>query len=115
MGALKRVNGELVESKTKERFWERIAVTWASWKFLTDEVREELVSEILTDLSNEQELTAEEKSTILLLMVPLRDKTKSIRNAINRRLDRLAKQHPALFTKLLPPPKDGFRKKRTRK
>lgn len=115
LGVLQRLDGELIESKSKERFWERIAITWASWKFLTNEVREKLVSEILTDLSNEQQLTAEEKSTILLLMVALEDKNKSIRNAIKRRLNRLAKQHPAIFTKLLPPPIDGFRKKRTRK
>lgn len=114
LGALQRLYSELVENKTKENFWNRVATTWALWKFLTDEERERLVSELLTDLSDSKDLTAEEKSTILLMMVPLKDKTKSIRNAINRRLRRIARQHPALFKKLLPPPKEGFRKKRKR-
>ena len=85
------------------------------WKFINDEEREKFVSELLTDLSDSQELTTEGKGTILLLMIVLEDKTKLIHNAINKRLKRLARKNPALFNKLLPPPKEGFRKKPTKK
>jgi len=62
--------------------------------------------------SHSEELTVEEKSTILLLMIALEDKTRVIRSTLDRRLRRLAKQHPAIFKKLLPAPKEGFRRKR---
>ena len=115
IGALQRLYVEVSKQRTKEGFWKRIATIWALWKFLSVKDREECISELLGDISETSELTAEEKSTILLLMIVIEDKSKAIKNAIDRRLKKLAKQHPELFRKLLPPPKEGFRKPRRKK
>ena len=106
-----RTATELAEDKSKESLWKRLATMWALWRFLPDKEREEMISLLLSDISDSQALTTQDKSILLLLMVPIRDKSKSIRSSIDKRLRRLSKRHPAIFKKLLPPVREGFRKK----
>ena len=112
--ALKKIKSVLLEDISKESYWKEAATIFAVWKFLSNDEREEFITGFLERISRAENLNSEDKSTLLLLMVALEDKSKLIKRALDRRLMKLVKQHPGTFRKLLPPIKEGFRKKRKR-
>jgi hypothetical protein len=66
-------------------------------------------------MSASDEMSEEEKSRMLLMMIVREEKTKYMSGAVDRRLRRLAVKHPALIKKLLPPEKtEGLGRKRRR-
>jgi GTPase SAR1 family protein len=109
--ALEEIARPLLSEASSESIWKVAALTWALWRFLTVEEQSEIVSNILENISKSDNISIQDKSALMLLMVTLEDKSKVIRPAINRRLRRLGKQHPALFKKLLPPVQQGFRRR----
>ena len=109
--ALKETVRPLLSEASNESIWKVVALTWALWRFLTIEEQSEIISNILQNISESATLSVEDKSALMLVMIAMEDRSKVIRPAINKRLRRLGKQHPALFKKLLPPVQEGFRRK----
>jgi hypothetical protein len=109
--ALKEVVRPLLSEASSESIWKVVALTWAQWRFLTVEEQSEIISNILHNISESDTLSVEDRSALMLVMMAMEDRAKVVRPAVNKRLKRLEKQHPALFKKLLPPVQKGFRRK----
>lgn len=113
--AMWRIYMENKGKKSVASHWYRMASMWALWRFISVEEREQCISELMASMSASEELSVEEKSRMLLLMIIREEKGKYMRGAVDRRLRRLAKKHPALIKKLLPPERtEGWGRKRRR-
>ena len=110
--AVWRIYVENKGEKSAESHWYRMASIWASWRLMSVEKREECITEFMDSMSASEELSVEEKSRMLLLMIIREEKAKYIRGAVNRKLKGVAKKHPALIKKLLPAERpEGYRKR----
>lgn len=113
--AVRRIYMENKGEKSVVSHWYRMASIWALWRFMSVEEREECISELMTSMSASDEMSEEEKSRMLLMMIVREEKTKYMRGAVDRRLRKLAVKHPAIMKKLLPPEKtEGLGRKRRR-
>jgi len=113
--AVRRIYVENKGEKSEVSHWYRMASVWALWKFMSVEEREECISELMASMSASKELSVEEKSRILLMMIVREEKAKYIRGAVDRKLRAVAKKHPGLIKKLLPPQRtEGLGRKRRR-
>jgi hypothetical protein len=109
VGALQRIYTELIKENTAESLWKQVGVLWALWRFLGETEQQKYASELLDKVSSCEKLSTDEKSSILLLMMTLSDKTKNIRRSVDRRLKKIMLKHPQTIKRLLPPRKEGFR------
>jgi hypothetical protein len=109
--ALKDVCDDLLEIKSRDSIWQAGALIWALWRFLTSEEREDLLNRLLSKLTMPEEISPEERSEILMLMVCMKGKSRDLTKSINRKLTRLLKSNPEIIKRLLPPLEKGFRRK----
>jgi len=113
--AVRKIYLENKGEKSEVSHWYRMASMWALWRLMSVEEREECISELMDSMSASEELSVEEKSRILLMMIIREEKTKYIRGAVDRKLRGVAKKHPAIIKKLLPPQRlEGLGRKRRR-
>ena len=111
--AVRRIYVENKGEKSQVSHWYRMASIWALWRFMSVEEREECISELMASMSASNELSVEEKSRIMLLMIVREEKAKYIRGAVDRRLRAVIKKHPAIIKRLLPPQKtEGLGRRR---
>jgi hypothetical protein len=109
VGALRRIYAELIKENTTESLWKQVGVLWSLWRFLSEIDQQKYASELLDKVSSCDNLSTEERSSILLLMMTLSDKTKVIRRSVDRRLKKIIQNHPQTIKRLMPPRKEGFR------
>jgi hypothetical protein len=109
VGALQRIHTELIKENNPESLWKQVGILWSLWRFLSETEQQKYASELLDNVSNCDNLSMDEKSSILLLMMTLSDKTKNIRRSVDRRLKKIILKHPQTIKRLLPPRKEGFR------
>jgi len=111
VNALMEIRNRLIEEESKESSWKMMAIVGTLWRFLSDEKRDEFLSVILERISKSTALDSEERSILLLVIAAMKEKSKLIKNTVNKRLRRLATRNPEILKRLLPPIKEGFRRK----
>jgi len=108
--ANKKILQQLWGDTNKDSHWKRLTLVWSVWKFLDEAEKSEYLSSLLKTVSDDFELSPAEKGGLLLAMIALDNKDKTIKAAIEKRMQRIINQHKQYFEKLIPPPKDGFRR-----
>jgi len=91
-----------------------LSLLWSTQRFLNPNEIREKISDVLEMIGKVPDLSLEDQSIALLLLITIEQKDKATTKSIKKQLDKLSRRHPYLFKKLLPPKPRGTRKKRRR-
>lgn len=97
---------------TLENLYMMIAILWATQRFYTQTGLRDKSNDILTLMSKIESLSIRDESIALIWLDIIEKDDKSIRRTIRKRLGKLSKKYPQIFSAILP--SRSRRKKRTK-
>jgi len=91
-----------------------LSLLWSTQRLLNPYEIREKITDVLEMIDKIPDLSLEDQSVTLSLLMTIEQKDKAITKSIKRQLDKLTRRHPHLFKKPLPPKPRGTRRKRRR-
>ena len=105
----KSLFNNLLRQQDADSLYQALSILWAIQRFLTQSELHEAIDYYLDTLAKVPELNAIEQARSLLFLIIIEVKDKNITKTIRRKLDRLKRKYPEVFSELLPHRKKGFK------